>query len=175
MTQSVARGRRASGLHSDAERRNEKKEAWVLVHIEVQGQRVANFAERMYIYNGRLYDRYTRQVASLAVLTDDSASWRPSRFEYELWGSRALLEFATAKLLDYRERWADLEQSDNPFAIAVMAHLRTLETRSDLPHRARSKFRLTKMLYERGYTRKDIIALFHFIDWVMTLPDALKG
>ncbi len=60
------------------------EEAWVLVHIEVQGQRDAKFAERMYIYNGRLYDRYKKQVASLAVLTDDSPSWRPSRFEYEL-------------------------------------------------------------------------------------------
>ena len=30
------------------------EEAWVLVHVEVQGQPQAEFAERMYVYNYRL-------------------------------------------------------------------------------------------------------------------------
>ena len=51
----------------------EGAEAWVLVHIEVQGDEDADFAKRMYIYNYRIFDRYDRRVASLAVLTDDRA------------------------------------------------------------------------------------------------------
>ena len=35
-------------------------EAWVLVHIEIQGQEDADFAKRMYVYNYRLFDRYDR-------------------------------------------------------------------------------------------------------------------
>jgi hypothetical protein len=46
-------------------------ETWILVHIEVQGSREAEFAERMFVYNYRLFDRYRRPVASLAVLADD--------------------------------------------------------------------------------------------------------
>lgn len=75
-------------------------EAWVLVHIEVQGQVDADFPRRMYVYNYRLFDRYDRRVASLAVLTDDQPHWRPSAFGYELWGCRAGLEFPVVKLMD---------------------------------------------------------------------------
>jgi len=61
-------------------------EAWVLVHVEVQAWEEAAFAERMYVYNYRLFDRYRRRVASLAVLGDEREGWRPNRFGYELWG-----------------------------------------------------------------------------------------
>jgi hypothetical protein len=50
------------------------EEAWVLIHVEVQSQHDATFAERMYVCNCRLFDRYHRRVASLAVLADDRAS-----------------------------------------------------------------------------------------------------
>ena len=38
------------------------KEAWVLVHIEIQGQAGPGFAERMYVYHYRLFDRYRRDA-----------------------------------------------------------------------------------------------------------------
>ena len=33
-------------------------EDWVLVHIEVQGEDKPDFAQRMFVYNYRLYDRH---------------------------------------------------------------------------------------------------------------------
>ncbi len=33
---------------------------------------------------------------------------------------------------------------------------------------------LIRRLYERGFEREDIIQLFHFIDWVMALPEELE-
>src|SRR5438270_4328333 len=47
------------------------REAWVLIHVEVQTQRDPDFPSRMYGYNTRLFDRYNRRVVSLAVLADD--------------------------------------------------------------------------------------------------------
>jgi hypothetical protein len=76
-------------------RAGDRIEAWVLIHVEVQGQPELTFAERMSIYNYRLFDRYRRPVASLAVLTDASRQWRPQRFEYELFGCQVLLDFPT--------------------------------------------------------------------------------
>jgi len=38
--------------------------------IEVQGRRDSDFAKRMFTYNYRLFDRYARPIASLAVLAD---------------------------------------------------------------------------------------------------------
>ena len=62
------------------------EDAWVLIHVEIQSQRDTDFAERMFRYHARLYDRYQRRVVSLAVLGDEEASWRPNRFGYDLWG-----------------------------------------------------------------------------------------
>ena len=39
------------------------KEAWLLIHIEVQGKKEKAFPERMFVYNYRIYDRYRRPVA----------------------------------------------------------------------------------------------------------------
>jgi len=149
-------------------------EAWVLIHIEVQGQVDAGFARRMYVYNYRLFDRYDRQVASFAVLGDAQPGWRPAGFGYDLWGSRVSLQFPTAKLLDYEAQWEALEQSANPFAVLVMAHLKTLATQRDPESRLEWKLRLVRGLYERGYSRQDVVDLFRFVDWMMALPPELE-
>lgn len=128
----------------------------------------------MYVYNYRLFDRYDREVASFAILTDDRPHWRPTEFAYELWGSRAGLTFPVVKLLDYRERWAALEASTNPFALLVMAHLKAQETAHDPDARYHWKFQLLRQLYTRGYTRQTILELFRFIDWLLILPDELE-
>jgi hypothetical protein len=81
------------------------EEAWVLVHIEVQSQVETVFPQRMYEYNYRLFDRYNRPVASLAVLGDERTDWRPDRYEYTLFGCVVSLQFPTVKLLDYETQW----------------------------------------------------------------------
>jgi len=145
-------------------------EAWVLVHVEVQGQQQVAFAERMYVYNYRLYDRYRRQVASMAVLADEQPHWRPQEFAYELWGGRPGIVFPVVKLLDYAARWSELEASSNPFATMIMAHLKAQETRRDPIERQGWKLWLTRRLYKLGYDRQRVIDLFGFIDWVLQLP-----
>ena len=62
------------------------QETWILLHIEIQSQYEQNFAERIYVYNYRIYDKYRRNVVSLVVLGDDSAHWRPSEFGSKLFG-----------------------------------------------------------------------------------------
>ena len=116
--------------------RTNGQDEWVLVHIEVQSQPDTEFAQRMYVYNYRLFDRYNRRVASFAVLGDDRPAWRPKRFGYELWGTKVGIEFATAKLLDYAADEAALEANPNPFAVVVLAHLKTLEYAHDERHGA---------------------------------------
>ena len=150
------------------------EETWVLAHIEIQSQEESQFSDRMFVYYYRLRDRYNQKVASLAILGDERESWRPQTFREELWGCEATFRFPIIKLLDYAPRWAELESSPNPFAIAVMAHLKTKETRQDAVARKDWKFRLTRRLYEQGYGRQDILNLFRFLDWMMELPEGLK-
>ena len=68
----------------------------------------------MYVYNYRTFDRFGRQVASMAVLGDTRAEWRPDGFGYELFGCTVELRFPVAKLLDYEARWEELERSCEP-------------------------------------------------------------
>ena len=82
------------------------KEAWILIHVEVQSQRDEDFGERMFVYHYRLYDRYRRPVVSLAVLADDEPEWKPNRFGYNLCGCWIRLRFPMVKLLDYGTNWA---------------------------------------------------------------------
>ncbi|HBK62807.1 MAG TPA: hypothetical protein DEG17_23555 [Cyanobacteria bacterium UBA11149] len=78
------------------------------------------------------------------------------------------------KVLDYQQEWQALELNPNPFAIVVMAHLKAQETKSNRNKRKEWKLILTRQLYEKGYGIEDIINLFSFIDWVMSLPEELE-
>ena len=150
-------------------------ETWILIHVEVQSQYQANFAERMYVYNSRIFGVYQQKVLSLAVLADDSPTWYPTQFEYNIGGCQVLLKFVVTKLLDYQQQWNALEQSLNPFSAIIMAHLKTQGTRQKPEDRLQWKLRIIKGLYQQGYSREDIRELFRLIDWLMALPQPLDN
>ncbi len=109
--------------------RKDGKEAWLLIHVEVQGQRERGFAERMFVYYYRIRDRRHRPVVSLAVLCDEHPDWRPDRFVYNNLDCELDFRFPMVKLIDYRPDEAALEHSANPFAAVILAQLKVLETR----------------------------------------------
>jgi hypothetical protein len=140
----------------------------VLVHIDVQSQHETDFAKRMYVYHYRIFDRYEREVATFAIYADESKKWQPKHYETELWETKLRFDYSTVKLLDYEI--AELEASDNPFAVVVLAHLQTRATHNQVEARYKMKFRLTRMLYEREYSKEKILSLYRYIDWLMALP-----
>jgi hypothetical protein len=150
------------------------EERWLLIHVEVQGRKEGEFPERMHVYNHRIFDRFGREVISLAILADDDPDWLPRRYEYGRWGFRTSTEFPIVKLLDYAAKYQELEANPNPFAVVVLAHLKALETRRSPALRRAWKVRLVKGLYERGMDPEDVRQLFRFIDWVMELPEPLE-
>ena len=149
------------------------EERLVLFHVEVQGQKQFILPDRMYTYSNRLEDMYNMLVASFAILADDDPKCRPTTYTREIWGTQKYFKFPMIKLLDYQDRFKELESSDNPFAIVVMAHLKMLETKNDYEKRLHWKVELTKMLYARGYNEGKVHALFKFIYWIMVLPRQL--
>jgi hypothetical protein len=157
---------RVSCLNGDAE--------WVYIHIEVQGERQDEFAERMFVYHYRLFDRYRKPIASLAVLADDRPGWRPEVFGYETCGCELALRFPVAKLLDWSGSEESLRDSGNPFAVVTQAHLATRETKGDAFARHAAKWGLVQGLYRRGYGKQQVVDLFRVIDWMMRLPKALQ-
>jgi len=76
--------------------------------------------------------------------------------------------------VDWSREWEGLEESTNPFASVVMAHLKAVETAGDNDKRYYWKLYLIKRLYKLGYAKEDVTRLFEFIDWVMVLPKDLE-
>ncbi len=146
---------------------------WVLIHIEVQGDSETGFSHRMYTYNYRLYDRYQIDIVSLAVLADDTRSFRPGGFRRARWGCETEFRFPAVKLLDWAKDLPALEANDNPFAIVVLAQLNAILQR-DGQQRKNAKLQLIRMLYHRGYDKQQILELFRVIDWILQLPPELE-
>lgn len=149
-------------------------EEWVYIHLEIQGQPQAGFAERMFVYHSRLFDRYRKPIASLALLADDRSDWRPTNYAHEMFGCQIHMRFPVAKLLDWAGSEARLEDSANPFALLTRAHLATRTTRNDPAARLAAKWSLVRRLYQAGFERQRIIDFFNLIDWMMRLPKELE-
>ncbi len=149
-------------------------EKWLLIHLEIQGYPEENFPERMFIYNYRIFDRYHKEVISLAVLTDMDEKYRPAEYRVSRWKFNLIFQFPVIKLIDYRKKWNALRKSKSPFAYVVMAYLKTQETEGDDRERYGWKKRFLKELYLQGMNRETISALYNFIDWMMNLPEELE-
>ena len=90
------------------------------------------------------------------MLTDPVKSFRPGKYERVYWGFELKFKFPVVKVIDYRERWEELERSRNPFAVIVMTHLKELETKGKVNERLFWKVTLVKRLYEKGYSKEDV-------------------
>ncbi len=150
------------------------EERWLLIHIEVQGYGEHNLAERLFIYNYRIFDRYKREVVTAVILTDTDPRYRPDRYYRKRWGFRVEMEYPIVKLIDYRKERDKLKRDVNPFALVVEAFLRYIEIRGDSKSLYGAKRQLIKALLERDYDKRRIGALLKFIDWLLRLPRELE-
>jgi len=145
-------------------------ESWIYIHVEVQGTRQTEFSKRMFVYNYRIFDRYEKPVASLAVLADQHKHWKPTSYGYNVLGCRLTLDFPVAKLTDYDEKLDELLASENAFGLITAAHILTRKTRKKHQERYEAKLRLIKILYQRHWDKQRVINLLTVVDWLMTLP-----
>jgi hypothetical protein len=153
----------------------EGKQAVVLLHLEVQSTRQSRFSRRLFEYYCRLYLRYQQPIVVLAILTDDTPNWKPESYQSIVWDQTVIqFNFCTNKLLDYRGQELVLEKSNNPFAWVVLVQLAAIKTRHDSRNRFRQKFTLAHYLYKHNFNREMVVALFTFMDWVLTLPEGLE-
>ena len=151
------------------------KEVWLLLHIEIQSHREADFEERMYVYHYRIFDRYNRRVVSLAVLGDGDAGWQPREYGYEQWGCELRFRFPIVKLLSFADVEPLLAVECDPIAALVQAHLATLSEPSDSQSMFARERRLVRSLYERGLPKQTTLELFRVIHRMMDLPKELAA
>ena len=146
---------------------------WVLIHVEVQATRDVDFAQRMCVYNCRIWERYNESVVSLALLVDDDPRFRPNRFCREKAGCQLDFTFPVVKLLDHKSE-QELVVDPSPFALASLIQLRKLQAGGDMERRYGFKLALVRELYHRGYDRDDVLKLLRFMDYLLKLPPDLS-
>lgn len=147
---------------------------WIFIHVEVQVSREAKFAERMFVYHYRIFDRYAKPVASMAVLGDDDANWLPKKYTHQALDCELDFRFPVAKLARFAGREAQLETNANPFALLTLAYLHTRATRRDMPRRYEVKCQLVRLLHAHQCDKNLIRQFFLIIDWMMALPPELE-
>lgn len=151
------------------------QEAMVLIHAEIQGQPQMDFEERLFEYSCLLYARYKQPVLTLVLLVDSARNWRPTEYRSYVLGLPVHhFQFYPVKLLDYREQESILKTNDNPFAWITLVQLASIKTRNNWSQRLTSKISLTRLLYQRKWTKTKILNLYAFLDWVLTLPEDLE-
>ncbi|WP_299094852.1 hypothetical protein [uncultured Metabacillus sp.] len=152
------------------------EEKWVLIHIEVQGDRESDFSKRMFRYYYRIFDKYDQDIVAIALLTDDSKSFRPNQYHRSYQGTELTYKYNMYKFHDQDEN--ELLQSSNPFAIAVLAGKFANEAKNDAEKRYRFKRKLIRLVLQKNeYHPKEqriyLSALIYFIDYLLQIPEEL--
>jgi hypothetical protein len=139
------------------------KEQWVLIHIEVQGQRNEDFAKRMFTYFYRILDRYGVAVTAIALFTDENPAFQPYEYVYNFAGTHNVYQFNIYKVLQQDE--LALAQSSNPFAIAVLTVLLALK-KKQLPDEnlLQLKVALYRQLRTKNFSQPVARSLFFFLE-----------
>ena len=145
-------------------------EKWLLIHIEIQGKKEKEFAERMFTYNYRIFDRYRRETISLALLTDEDPNYRPNEFRIRRWDFECLFKFPLAKIIDYINDDFEKETKSNPFSLIVQAFLKTLHTQGNDQSRYQWKRAFILKVYELGLDHETLFRIYRFIEWIMEIP-----
>ncbi|WP_338819195.1 hypothetical protein MTCOM_06160 [Moorella thermoacetica] len=94
----------------------------VLVHIEPQAYRQADFARRMFIYFSRLYEKHQKRVLPIAVFAHDSKVEETNRHEVEF-PFLKVLQFEFYKIQLKRLPWRQYLNSNNPVAAALLSKM----------------------------------------------------
>ena len=140
-------------------------EAWVLVHVEVQGKPQEDFPRRMGQMGYRIFDRHGVRPAALAILTDDDPNFHPKSFEAVTWGQALRYDFAAYKVSEKPpDQYPD---PYNPFALVMEAVYFSLRKHKlDDEGRLEIKTQLLQKLYAAGYSKKTIFHLLVFLKYI---------
>jgi len=76
---------------------NNGEEKYILVHIEVQAVGKEEFAERMFQYFYRSYDKFDHKIYSIALLTDANHENHTNQFQYSFHGTELTYTYNTYK------------------------------------------------------------------------------
>lgn len=145
------------------------QEQWLLLHIEVQNTKDEAFPDRMFTYFYRIFDRYNKDIASMAVLADLNQDWRPNEYRRKIWGSEIIRKYEVIKLTDYQSQIEELKNHPNPFAMVVLVQLAAMESRPDDKQRLLTKLEFFRALHMHGWPFEKSMNMYKYLDTMLGL------
>jgi hypothetical protein len=139
------------------------EERWLLVHVEVQGQKDPGFARRMFTYYYRILDKYNHPITAISIFTGPEGNRMPNRYEDHCLGTSLTYQYNTLCITDYSAK--ELAESENPFAFVILAAKITLLKGKDLDDEMLAqKLLIVRLLYEKGiFSKEKIRAIMIFL------------
>jgi hypothetical protein len=156
------------------------EERLVLVHIEVQARFETLFSKRMFTISYRILDKYKVEPVSLAVFVDTPVPAKFDTYEHATYGTETRFKYNAYKVIDQIEIEL-LKRDHNLFALAVLANLRTIQTKPKEESQKENaafdrltfKKHLFNLLKERNFEPEVYYDLLNFINYLMILPEEL--
>lgn len=106
-----------------AKLRFQGRDTCFLVHVENQATAQAEFAERMFLYFARLYEKYRLPIYPIALFSYDRPQ-RPEPDQFTVaFEFKEILAFSFQTIQLNRLNWRDFLRQPNPVAAALMAKM----------------------------------------------------
>ncbi|MBD1433541.1 hypothetical protein H8B06_11935 [Sphingobacterium sp. DN00404] len=146
-------------------------EKYILLNMEIEGGRDAEFAKRIYQYNYRIWDRYDISVATIAVYTGNRDQPKPCEYNLEVLDTSIRFQYRTYHIFDHSEE--ELLAMDNIFAFLVVACQKAL-LEGKIPDEELGEDRLTiaKTLLRHDYDHDRIKNFLIFLKNFLYINDA---
>jgi hypothetical protein len=104
------------------ETRLKVEDGLIVIHVESQSQYQRTFNERMFIYFGRLYEKYRRKILPIALFSYNTKEEEPDHFS---------MDFPFLQVVDFhylivqlkKENWRNYIRQDNPAAAALLCKM----------------------------------------------------
>jgi predicted transposase/invertase (TIGR01784 family) len=131
---------------------------YILLHTEVQGKNEKDFAERMFAYYIRIWDKYRKPITSVAILTENnSAVKNQNKIVMKSYGTEQIFKYT---LIDITQNSYFYNiKSRNPVRIAISL----LSSSCKLPKWER-KADIINRLTKLGLNQENINILLAFVD-----------
>lgn len=141
----------------------------IYLHLEVQSFREDDFSARLFRSYHGLRHACGSELATLAVLADLDPGWKPQSYSHAVFGCEVFFRFPCCKLI---EILPSLEGDRSLPALAARAQIEALSTSRHPERRLAARWRLTRQLYECGYSRTEVRNAFALLARMMRLPPA---
>ena len=142
-------------------------EQWTLLHIDVQHASKTDFSTRMFKYFYRVFDKYNKKIVSQIIFTGRHNYQK--EFNYSFYNTELNYKYRSLRLIDYDEKY--LLNNNNPFALVTLAVKYSLDSKNDEKLRYNFKRKLIRLMFNRGYSHKEIENLFKFIEIMLEISD----